>query len=70
MADKKFIQKMGMKKGALHKMLGIPQDKKIGIEKIRSAAANPEKFVKSPASQKLLKRRANIAITLSKLRGD
>lgn len=66
--NKKFIHTAIKKPGSLHKMLGIPVDEKIGQDKIREAAANPEKFVKSPASQRLLKKRANFAMTLSKLR--
>lgn len=37
----KFIQKMHMKKGALHKELGIPEDKKIPEKKLNVAAKKP-----------------------------
>lgn len=38
MADKKWIQSIGMKKGALHKDLGVPQGKPIPLAKLRKAA--------------------------------
>lgn len=34
----KFIQKMHMKKGALHKEMGIPEGKKIPAKKLAAAA--------------------------------
>ncbi len=34
----KFIQKMHMKKGALHKEMGIPESKKIPAKKLAKAA--------------------------------
>lgn len=34
---KKWIQSMDMKKGALHKDLGVPQAKKISIKKLDAA---------------------------------
>jgi hypothetical protein len=51
----KFIQKMHMKKGALHKELHIPESKKI-----------PEKTLKKAehSSNPLLKKRAVLAETL------
>ncbi len=33
----KWIQKMHMKKGALHKELGVPADKKIPAKKLKAA---------------------------------
>lgn len=33
----KFIQKMHMKKGALHKELGVPEGKKIPEKKLKAA---------------------------------
>lgn len=38
MAKEKWIQKMHMKKGALHKDLGVPADKKIPEKKLAKAA--------------------------------
>lgn len=35
---KKFIQKMHMKKGALHEQMGVPQGKKIPKKKLAAAA--------------------------------
>jgi hypothetical protein len=56
---KKWIQKMHMKKGALHKELGVPEGKKIPKKKIEKAAHS---------KNKTLARRANLAKTLSGLR--
>lgn len=56
---KKFIQKMHMKKGALHKALGVPEGEKIPAKKMAKAAKS-----KSP----LMKKRVALAKTLSKLR--
>lgn len=58
MADKKWIQKIDMKKGALHKELGVPEDKKIPAKKLAKAAKAPGK----------LGRRARLAQTLSKMK--
>ena len=55
----KFIQKMHMKKGALHKYLGVPQGKKIPEKKLKKAEHS-----KNPLTRK----RANLAETLKKLR--
>lgn len=55
----KWIQKMHMKKGALHKSLGVPEGKKIPEKKLERAEHS-----KNPT----LRRRANLAATLSKLR--
>lgn len=43
MSDKKFIQKAIKKPGALHKELGIPEDKKIPQKKLNAAAKKPGK---------------------------
>ena len=61
MAEKKknFIQKAIKKKGALHEALGVPEGEKIPKAKIKKAEHS-----KSP----LLRKRANLAETLSKLR--
>ncbi len=37
-AKKKWIQGMDMKKGALHKEMGVPMDKKIPKKKLAKAA--------------------------------
>lgn len=39
----KWIQKIGMKKGALHKELGVPEGKKIPAKKLAKAAKEPGK---------------------------
>jgi hypothetical protein len=55
----KWIQKMHMKKGALHEELGVPKGKKIPAKKLEKAehSKNPK-----------LKKRAQLAETLSHLR--
>jgi hypothetical protein len=55
----KWIQKTHMKKGALHKSLGVPKDKKIPEKKIIKA---------EHSTNKKLARRARLAETLKKLR--
>jgi len=54
---KKWIQKAIKKPGALHKELGIPENKKIPVKKLKAAAK------KGGVEGK----RANLAITLKKL---
>ena len=54
----KFIQKMHMKKGALHKELGVPVGKKIPAKKLKAAEHS-----KNPTERK----RAVLAETLKKL---
>lgn len=56
---KKWIQAMHMKKGALHKELGVPEGKKIPAKKLSKAmnSSNPR-----------LAKRARLAKTLSGLR--
>jgi hypothetical protein len=56
--SKKFIQDMHMKKGALHKTLGVPEGKKIPAKKLEKAEHS-----KNPLTRK----RANLAETLKKL---
>lgn len=56
--EKKWIEKMHMKKGALHKELGVPEGKKIPEKKLESAAKKPGKLGK----------RARLAETLKGLR--
>ncbi len=36
---KKWIQGMKMKKGALHKQMGVPQGEKIPVSRLKAAAA-------------------------------
>jgi hypothetical protein len=55
----KWIQKMHMKKGALHKELGVPEGKKISAKKLKKAEHS-----KNPT----LKKRAVLAETLGKMR--
>lgn len=59
MAKEKWIQKMHMKKGALHEELGVPEGKKIPKSKIKKAEHS-----KNPT----LAKRAHLAETLGKLR--
>lgn len=55
MAGNQFIQKMNMKKGALHEELGVPEGKKIPMKMIKKAekSDNPK-----------LAKRARLAETL------
>ncbi|HZY36265.1 MAG TPA: hypothetical protein VFE53_06430 [Mucilaginibacter sp.] len=57
--DGLWISKMHMKRGALHKELGVPEDKKIPAKKLKKAehSKNPK-----------LRKRAILAATLGKLR--
>jgi hypothetical protein len=57
--SEKWIQKIHMKKGALHKELGVPEGKKIPEKKLMKA---------EHSSNPLERKRANLAETLSKLR--
>lgn len=54
---KKWIQGMGMKKGALHRDLGVPAGKKIPAAKLAAAARKPG----------VVGRRARLAQTLKGL---
>lgn len=54
----KFIQKMHMKKGALHKQLGVPEGKKIPQKKLKAAEKKGG----------LVGKRAHLAETLKHLR--
>ena len=58
MAGGKWIQKMGMKKGALHEELGVPQGEKIPAKKLSAAAKKPG----------IMGKRARLAETLKGLR--
>jgi hypothetical protein len=53
----KFIQKMNMKKGALHKQMKIPEGKKIPVKKLKAAEKKGG----------LIAKRAHLAETLRKL---
>jgi hypothetical protein len=70
--DKNFIQKIDMKKGALHKKLGIPEGDKIPVAKLKSlkkelhAKSEGDKKL-SPADAKLLKQ-VNLALTLKTIK--
>lgn len=55
---KKWIQSMHMKKGALHKSLGVPEGQKIPASKLSKAAHSS-----NPTTRK----RANLAKTLKKM---
>lgn len=44
MAKEKWIQEIGMKKGALHKELKVPADKKIPKKKLEKAAKSKGKI--------------------------
>lgn len=55
---KKWIQAMHMKKGALHKELGVPEGKKISSKKLAKASKS-----KNPK----LRKRVALAKTLKKL---
>jgi len=57
--DGLWISKMHMKKGALHKELGVPEGKKIPAKKLKKAEHS-----KNP----LEKKRAVLAETFSKMR--
>lgn len=71
-AEEKWIQKTDMKKGALHKKLGIPEGSKIPKSKLNSlkkelmAKAKGDKKL-SAADSKTLKQ-VNMALTLGKLK--
>lgn len=57
--DGLWISKMHMKKGVLHKELGVPEGKKIPAKKLKKA---------EHSKNTTLKKRAILAETLSKLR--
>lgn len=57
--------KKGMKKGALHKQLGIPSDEKIPSTLLRNIVKTPVgKKLKGKKITKLLKQRANWALNV------
>lgn len=57
--SEKFIQKMHLKKGALHKSLGVPEGKKIPESKLKKAEHSS-----NPATRK----RAVLAETFKKMK--
>lgn len=57
--SEKWIQKMHMKKGALHESLGVPKGKKIPAKKLEKAEHS-----KNPVTRK----RAVLAETLKRIR--
>lgn len=59
MAKEKWIQKMHMKKGALHESLGVPKGKKIPAAKLKKA---------EHSKNASLKKKAVLAETLKGLR--
>jgi hypothetical protein len=71
-SEEKWIQKTNMKKGALHKALGIPENQKIPKSKLNSikkdlmAKAKGDKTL-SAADSKLLKQ-VNMALTLGNIK--
>ncbi len=54
----KWIQGMNMKKGALHKQMGVPAGKNIPVSKLKVAAAKGG----------TLGKRASLALTFSKMK--
>ena len=70
--DKKWIQKTDMKKGALHKKLGVPEGDKIPVSKLKSMKKELMKKGEgdkkmSSADSKLLKQ-VNLALTLKDIK--
>lgn len=67
----KWIQKAIKNKGALHRQLGVSQEKKIPtekLEKVVNAIQKKSEKKKLTASELKLLRRANLAKTLRRLR--
>ncbi len=72
----KWIQKTHLKKGMLHKQLGIPQDMKIPISLLNKIiAAKPGDVITNPSNKgrkrikvtRVLEKRANLARNLKKI---
>lgn len=59
MAKEKWIQSMNLKKGALHKDLGVPKDKKIPESKLKKA---------EHSKNQTLRKRAQLAETFKKMK--
>ena len=71
-SEEKWIQDTNMKKGALHKKLGIPEDEKIPVSKLKSLKKELMKKGEgdkklSAADSKLLKQ-VNLALTLKSVK--
>ena len=70
--EKKWIQKTNMKKGALHKKLGIPEGDKIPQSKLKSLKAELEKKAKGDkklsVSDSTLLKQVNLALTLKSVK--
>lgn len=65
---RKWIQKAIWKPGTLHRQLKIPEDKKIPMALLnRIVKAERGSKVKGITVTRLLKRRANMAITLKRM---
>lgn len=73
---KKWIQKIRMKKGALHKSLGVPKDKKIPVSLLNKIiAAKPGDTITNPSKvgrkkikvTRSLEKRANLAKNLKNI---
>ena len=72
--EKKWIQKTDMKKGALHKKLGVPEGDKIPVSKLKELKTELSKKAEgnkklSNADSKLLKQ-VNLALTLKKIKEE
>lgn len=72
--NEKWIQKTGMKKGALHKKLDVPEDEKIPIDKLkklkselRKKAEGDKKLSKSDST---LLKQVNLALTLKDIKKE
>lgn len=70
--NKKWIQKTDMKKGALHKKLGVPEGEKIPISKLKSMKKDlmkkGEGDKKLSNSQSKLLKQVNLALTLKDIK--
>lgn len=70
--EEKWIQKTDMEKGALHKKLGIPEDEKIPVSKLKSLKKELMKKAegdkKLSASDSKLLKQVNLAMTLKKIK--
>ncbi len=73
----KWIQKIRLKKGALHKQLGIPQDQKIPLSLLNKIiAAKPGDTITNPSNKgrkrikitRVLEKRANLARNLKNIK--
>lgn len=72
--EKKWIQKTDMKKGALHKKLGVPEGDKIPVSKLKSLKAELSKKAegdkKLSASDSKLLKQVNLALTLKNIKEE